>query len=460
MINDDAAVAMMIDEIAMDAFPHSSGPSRSGAARSPVQAEDGLGIKALLCVVFEKKEGPSIRWSDPPDAVSTENFKILGRYLLPETFVKGRVVSITLDDSVIVGAPVYIQDSLYQRNCFHFNICVVIDSRAHLERHHDLAQHLATVFHRLEVELKLLSGTETGPNNIIEVPPILTSLREQLNKSCDCYVRVTESQCISFRVRCASLKLGPSIPPAKVPLALVDLVALFGMDGADGEGEGSETLLLDGSARCSVRPVGSVGFEPDPLFLHVVPFIDGLRSIGEIATVSDVAVGVVQNCVRHLLHFNLIGVIDPITRDSRYSLTADFHAAFSHDGVCDDAVCYVMRDAGSASNTKAPVEAVQALYCSLDGWQTTLGEFQQAHTEELHENGVSLRHLIAFGLLRGLIQRIEPFINDGSRSPTKEVAQEREGPPGRVIRPHLNSGGYGGRRVASDASETESIGSE
>ena len=28
----------------------------------------------------------------------------------PETFVKGRVVSVVLDDNVIIGAPVYIED--------------------------------------------------------------------------------------------------------------------------------------------------------------------------------------------------------------------------------------------------------------------------------------------------------------------------------------------------------------
>ncbi|CAE8657320.1 unnamed protein product, partial [Polarella glacialis] len=115
-----------------------------------------LGLQALLFCVFDKDEGPMVSCSDPPHAVG-RHFKPLGRYLLPETFIKGRVVSVVLDDNVIVGAPVYIEDTNYDRNCFQFNICMVISSSLDPAPHRDIAQHLAMAFHALEVEMRLLS---------------------------------------------------------------------------------------------------------------------------------------------------------------------------------------------------------------------------------------------------------------------------------------------------------------
>eukprot|EP00416_Gambierdiscus_australes_P037378 CAMPEP_0171103110 /NCGR_PEP_ID=MMETSP0766_2-20121228/58741_1 /TAXON_ID=439317 /ORGANISM="Gambierdiscus australes, Strain CAWD 149" /LENGTH=274 /DNA_ID=CAMNT_0011563513 /DNA_START=121 /DNA_END=943 /DNA_ORIENTATION=+ len=188
-------------------------------------SSSGLGLRALLYCVFEQEEGPKVFCADPPNAVG-QQFKPLGRFLLPETFVKGRVVSMVLSDNVLLGSPVYIEDTYYDRNCFHFNICMVISSQVDKEPHRELAQHLATAFHALEVELKLLSRPEEADH----VQSILANLRSQLNTSGECFVRVTDSHCISFRVCCLSpALLSPAPCLSQVPVPLVDLVRLLGL---------------------------------------------------------------------------------------------------------------------------------------------------------------------------------------------------------------------------------------
>merc|ERR1712046_83908 len=68
------------------------------------------------------------------------------------------------------------------------------------------------------------------------------------------------------------------------------------------------------------------------------------------------------------------------------------------------------------------VQVVQGLYASIDGWRQTLGEFQQANDAELKENDISLRHFITFGLLQGLLERID----SSNQGLTEEEASELE----------------------------------
>lgn len=344
--------------------------------------------------------------SDPPTAVR-KHFKQLGRYLLPETFVKGRVVSLVLDDNVIVGAPVYIEDTLYDRNCFQFNICMVISSRVDTEPHLDLAQHLATAFHALEVEIKLLSQ----PDEVQRVQSVLQNLRAQLNVSDGCFVRVDESRCVAFRVRPWRPALTSELHLSEVPLPLVDLAGL--LEG--GSSSSSTASGYDGGFRSNSR----LPFEPDLTLMHLVPLINGVHSIQDIIDSCSLDEDRTLICISHLLHFGLIAVIDAIQLKSRYCLTPDFHTAFDRPEVCAGVVRYVtagqrplLEDESEievGSGEARLIDVVQGLYAKIDGWRNTVGEFQQANASELNTHEISLRHFITFGLLSGFLEVIDSY---------------------------------------------------
>lgn len=348
-----------------------------------------LGLHALLCCVFEKNEGPMVHCSDPPQAVGPK-VKQLGRYLLPETFCTGRVVSIVLDDHLVLGAPVYIEDTQYDRNCFQFNICMVISSHVDPAPHRDLAQHLAQAFEGLEVDLKLLSK----PEKCQQVQSILVCLREQLNRAQECFVRITPSHCISFRIRYQSMALTASLGLADVPLPLVNLPALL----LQGRSESAEDRFF---------PRGPLAFEPDLTLLHLVPFLDGVRTVRDIVDASRLDEERVFICLRHLLHFGLIAAVDEIRLENRYCLTPKFHSVVEEPGFQAEVVHYVTARR-QASSTEL-IEAMIGLYATIDGWQQTLGEFQQAHAEEMQKYQISLRHFITFGLLQGLMERVYSY---------------------------------------------------
>lgn len=367
-----------------------------------------LGLRALLYCVFDKDEGPIVCCSDPPRAVE-KKFKPLGRYLLPETFVKGRVVSVVLDDNVILGAPVYIEDTLYDRNCFQFNICAVISSRIDVEPYRDLAQHLASAFHALEVEMKLLS--HPSPAAAAErVRALLAGLRRQLGETGECFVRVDDSHCISFRVWQYSPVLAEEPGLSEVPVPLVDLQSLLkAAPYAPADEPGCEEPLLS--------------FEPDLTLAHVAKFIDGASTVREVVQASGLEQEHVLLCLRHLIHFALIALIEEITLESRYWLTSKFHSAFESADVEAEAVHYVT--VGEQHSTPSLVQVVQGLYAGIDGWNQTLGEFQQANAAELHAHGISLRHFITFGMLRGFVECIDSYSQALSPEEASELDELR-----------------------------------
>jgi len=160
-------------------------------------------------------------------------------------------------------------------------------------------------------------------------------------------------------------------------------------------------------------------FEPDPTLLLLVPFIDGIRSVQEVIDSSALDEDRVLVCLRHLLHFGLIAVIDAIEPESRYCLTPEFHVAFEQPEVLGEVVRYVT--AGRLPSSAELVEVVQGLYAEIDGWEQPLWEFQQAHAEELQGHLISLRHFVTFGLLRGFLERIGSYAQALSQGEMREL---------------------------------------
>eukprot|EP00931_Biecheleriopsis_adriatica_P106306 TRINITY_DN80786_c0_g1_i1.p1 TRINITY_DN80786_c0_g1~~TRINITY_DN80786_c0_g1_i1.p1 ORF type:complete len:453 (+),score=101.12 TRINITY_DN80786_c0_g1_i1:1-1359(+) len=379
-----------------------------------------LGLKALLFCVFDKDEGPMVRCSDPPNAVG-RLLKPLGRYLLPETFIKGRVVSMVLDDNVIVGAPVYIEDNLYDRNIFQFNICMVVSSSLDPEPHRDIAQHLAMAFHSLEVEIKMLSSPSDEVGSVEE---ILQQIRYQLNTTEECFVRVGKSHAISFKVRRWNPVLKKSPSMSAVPVPLVDLQHLLKPSDIYEAGllpSLELKLASEPSLEDEALPLGL-----DPVLKPVLPLVDGVRTVQQIADASQVGHDNVVLILRHLLHFGFVSMIDEIRLDCRYRLTPEFHQVIENPAIRTDVLRYVRGghcDSSRPEDAEEEVHAVIALYAQIDGREQTLQEFREAHAEELRERAISLRHFVTFGLLKGFLERIDNVGGTLGTLEQKEIAE-------------------------------------
>eukprot|EP00811_Abedinium_folium_P032675 NODE_5701_length_1742_cov_15.980186.p1 GENE.NODE_5701_length_1742_cov_15.980186~~NODE_5701_length_1742_cov_15.980186.p1 ORF type:complete len:421 (+),score=131.96 NODE_5701_length_1742_cov_15.980186:299-1561(+) len=359
----------------------------------------GLGLKALLCCIFDKDEGPIVLCSDPPNSVAAQfNALKLGRYLLPESFVRSRVVSVRLDDNVVLGAPVMITDSLYDRNCFQFNICVVIGSNLDAQPYRDLAQNLAMAFKPLEVDMRLLSRAEERAT----VQQLITTLRSQLRESSECFAVVGESHCVSFCVRDKPLALATELKGSDIPLPLVDLN--HWLESRDDIG-------------------GPVSVQPDSSFRYLAQFVDGLRTVLDIVHDSGLDEALVHRVLWHLCYFDLVAPIGSIELAQRFCLTPAFHRAFQDEALRAEVVPYVT--AGRRKTSDVLIERIEVLYASIDGWPGLLRHFRDANAKTIEQLGISLRHFIVFGLLHGFLQSIGTVVEALTAGETEELERIR-----------------------------------
>jgi len=375
-------------------------------------AMPGLCLQELLCVVFEPEKGPHIQCSDPVSVIG-DTFSKFGRHILPEQELSGTVVSYPLDDIVILGTPVYIEDIFYARNCFQFNICMVISSRVDQEVYRAVAPHLAKSFRALEIEHKLISKNELDAEGGSAIQSILAKLRYQLNRSDYCFV--PEPHCISFKIRQWPPILTPAPDKAKVLVPVVDLEILRTAVSTDADG-----------APPSDRP--ALSYEFDPTLLPVTQFIDGIRSVQEIIEASNMEESDVNRLLRHLLHFGWVKAIDAIDFKCRYSPSPNFHKAFNRDNEEE-----LMQLAKYVSIVNEPmftpelIDEIGALYSEMGSFQNaslTLGAFQRSHAEALEKHKISLRHLVTYGLLRGFLELSEQPLTQAQQDELASVKED------------------------------------
>lgn len=78
-------------------------------------------------------------------------FEAVNSYIIAKPQLKGCLISITHDRYKIVGCPNVIENPIYQRNAFMFNLCMVIDAERKVRRYESAIRKLASAFRTVEV---------------------------------------------------------------------------------------------------------------------------------------------------------------------------------------------------------------------------------------------------------------------------------------------------------------------
>lgn len=84
-------------------------------------------IKCIFLCEFHATAGPKIVSQVPEDYITKDFFRILNRYVIPKVQLQRSFLSVSLFGFKILGYPVRIDNKLYARNAFYFNICFVFD---------------------------------------------------------------------------------------------------------------------------------------------------------------------------------------------------------------------------------------------------------------------------------------------------------------------------------------------
>lgn len=109
-------------------------------------------IQAIFFAEFHPKQGPKVLFEVPESFFESQSeFDSFSDYMIPKPMLCNRLVTISTTKSRVMGWPVLIEDSKYDRNALLFNLCFVFKKDANVICYEQVVTKIARVLRSLEV---------------------------------------------------------------------------------------------------------------------------------------------------------------------------------------------------------------------------------------------------------------------------------------------------------------------
>jgi hypothetical protein len=384
--------------------------------------------------VFHPTEGSKVLCQIPSGAVVPEQtddssalsepllpFYCVKNYVIPKPPLCNRLVAIKINNYRVVGHPVHIYGSEYERNSFIFNFAFVFPVNADSIVYEMSIRRLARMFMALEEQSRYLSTV----NSLDTINNIIEQIYQDLNNYSECQIPIDQSNSVN-------MKLFPLIPPPPevesfhVPISTVRLDALTDENW-------------------------------DPTMEKIVRFINGINSIRRIADLADADYTLTKQCIQHLMHYRCLVIVDIFQFSNIYAVTSDICQFLTDPDVFREFQAYVYKPqlplrarltsngSGSQVSTSVPRSTPESHSSLLSTSSSSMSTVQSATPgpqlptlipsfnlyRSLHQGvtvydwyvehhkqlkNIDVRRFISFGVIKGLIYRVHSYpIYDSTR---------------------------------------------
>ena len=173
----------------------------------------------------------------------------------------------------------------------------------------------------------------------------------------------------------------------------------------------------------------NMSISSDLTLTRILPYIDGVSSVAQIAQLADTNLGLTRNAIAHLLYYRCVLLLDIFQFSAIYAPTAEIGAFVEDDEAQEEAIRYIgvglyrrLSD-GEADGTSRDQWAWKGRESSLD--KTTLVRLYASLKQGLTLKnwslehgillaGIDVRRFITFGIIRGFLHRVQKYaIVDG-----------------------------------------------
>ncbi|MCJ1300734.1 Nitrogen permease regulator 2 [Hypocenomyce scalaris] len=314
------------------------------------------------------------------------HFPSISPYIIPRQELCDRPITITASSYRILGHPVRLASPKYDRNEYIFNFSLVLDATADTTSYLSVVLKLASLFRSLEEQSEFLSRDPSAPNTG-KVYALCEILLEDLNNYCECMIPIDESNTLNIKLF-PTYPPPPPISPHHVPLSTVRLESLT-------DSNWDLTMLL------------------------ILPYLNGLNSVRQIALLADADYKLVRKAIAHLLYYGCVILLDIFSFGAIYAPTAEMAGFVQDADMQDECARYVaIPDSGlpgtggnaalggeHGQGSSAGIRLVE-LYCSLKQGQS-LKSWCIEHAGALA--GLDVRRLITFGVIKGFLYRVHKY---------------------------------------------------
>ncbi|KAK3710685.1 Nitrogen permease regulator 2 [Vermiconidia calcicola] len=374
-------------------------------------------LKGIFYARFHPGRGPSIIHQYPdtsiiaPDGATEDtllSFSDISSYVIPPYELCNRPLSVCANGKRVLGFPISLEDSKYERNRFTFNVCFVLDEHEDARPWERVVHKAATFFTELEEENDMLqaeelleglkwAGDETYPaQDIGVIYTILESVMEDLNAYSETCVRIDGVNVLNLRLE-ATKVLPPKVRAWDVPLLIRSLPT---------HNEWTWDLTLQ----------------------RIHSYMDGTKHVHRIAELADVELKLVKRAVRELLYHERVMLLDIFHFQAIFASTSDFSCFVKDDFMLEECSRYVAADPAKnifrATQDLAPEQdhqrffskqAIISLYRDLSPG-VSLHDFCLSHEPELSR--IDIRRFITFGVLKGFLCRVHKYALAVASQPT------------------------------------------
>ena len=368
-------------------------------------------LQAIFYARFHPERGPTVIHQHPSDSIIPPashylssshsshsshpsdpliNFSHHSSTIIPPDDLCNRPLSFGVKGLQVLGFPVSVEDSKYQRNRFTFNVCFVlpdVDAVARVSWPQVVAK-TASFFRQIEEEDGLLQAEEDHhalkwagddgypARDVGVVHRLLAHIFDELTTYSETCARVDDTHVLNLRLHHFP-RPPPEVHAWQVPLLIRAL-----------------PLQQEWAQDLSLRAI--------------LPHIDGVRHVQKIALLADVDLANVKRAVQELVFHRRVTLTDIFHFQAVYMLTSDFPAFVNDRQMQDECLRYVAAPAGHAP-FKPTVWAIQSLYRALGPGTTVQDLMLTSQGRLLSQGPIDVRRLISFGVLKGFLRRVQKY---------------------------------------------------
>ncbi len=323
----------------------------------------------------------------------------------------------------IMSCPLFVEnEKLYNRNAFFFAFGLVLREETATGPFRSVLRKLSLAMRSLELESQFLSR----PDSKRRVGEILNRVLGELSQWGECIVKIDAANTLALKI-IPRLVDPPDVFDHQVPVLIRDLE-------------------------------GVVTKEWDLTVLQVLRLIDGERHIRLIAEISSVAVALVRRCVRQLIYFRCVKLVDIFQYSNVYTVTPRLVELAENETLRRHCQRFVWTGAGELPSGTKLFQLYAALQHGLE-----LKDFCLLHDTSAYN--VDEKKLVTFGVLHGLIRRVHRFpvlgpgISRAQLAAAATAAPAGAAPPATAGTPPTSAGASGGATVGASAPASSGAGS-
>eukprot|EP00698_Gefionella_okellyi_P018348 TRINITY_DN5490_c0_g1_i1.p1 TRINITY_DN5490_c0_g1~~TRINITY_DN5490_c0_g1_i1.p1 ORF type:complete len:380 (-),score=90.67 TRINITY_DN5490_c0_g1_i1:867-2006(-) len=328
-------------------------------------AEPLTELRGILFAQFDVDAGPVLRYQYPPSVLSPSAFDNVSEYVITKPFLCDRDVQVCIDGMRLLGHPMSLSNTKYPRNELRFNVLFALDAQADASQYIRAVKKFNEALRTFEEESESLFRKELRDER---VPPLLRVVFERIQKDSGCIVPIDDANSICIKLT------GP-------PVAVTEIA------------EWQVPVLLRSTDHARTW---------DLALQRVLPHIDGVNNVSQIAQRAEVDSTIVQAALRHLQYYNAVMMVDVFQFSNVYAVTPQFRVLCHSRTLLEECAAFCQRPGRDRTTTGAVLRTLAAMRPGV----TMATVCQHTNTQD---EGIDEQRLVLWALRRGILRRVHVY---------------------------------------------------